>query len=238
MKLGAEDRKKVYVLIGLGVVAAYFVYSNLLSGPSIPAASAPATAAAAAPAPNAPAPASAPAAPVRTARAPSRNRGDEFHPVWSAKRPEDRPDPREVDPTIHWDLFAKVQEVPPAGGSRNLFQFTAAPPKEAPKQLAGAEPIVPVRLTYGPKAPAPPPPPPPAPPPPPIPLKFYGYSTAVVNGRKTAYFMDGDEIFLAAEGDTLKKRYKVVRIGPNAAVIEDLDVKRQQSVPLTEEGQG
>jgi hypothetical protein len=40
------------------------------------------------------------------------------------------------------------------------------------------------------------------------------------------------------EGDTLKKRYKIVRINPTSIVIEDLDAKRQQSVPLTPESAG
>ena len=34
MKLGAEDKKKVWALAALGVVAAYFVYSNVLSDSS------------------------------------------------------------------------------------------------------------------------------------------------------------------------------------------------------------
>ena len=44
MKLGAENRKQVMILCGLGVVAAYLVYSNLLSSDS-PASSTPAPAA-------------------------------------------------------------------------------------------------------------------------------------------------------------------------------------------------
>jgi len=84
----------------------------------------------------------------------------------------------------------------------------------------------------------PPAPPPPPPPPPPITLKFYGYSTAKDSGKKTAYLLDGEEIYLASEGDTLKRRYRIVRIATNSILIEDLDAKRQQSVPLTEEGVG
>ena len=40
------------------------------------------------------------------------------------------------------------------------------------------------------------------------------------------------------KGETLKRRYKIMRIGPTSILIEDLDAHRQQSVPLTEEGTG
>jgi len=74
-----------------------------------------------------------------------------------------------------------------------------------------------------------------APPPPPINLKYYGFSTARSNGKKMAFFLDGDVISLAAEGETVMKRYRVVRIGVNSVLMEDLESKRQQSLPLTED---
>ena len=43
------------------------------------------------------------------------------------------------------------------------------------------------------------------------------------------------EISVAAEGDTVKKRYRVVRIGVNSVLMEDTESKRQQSLPLTED---
>ena len=42
MKLGAENKKATYALGVLLVLLAYFMYSNLLSGPSTPSAPAPA----------------------------------------------------------------------------------------------------------------------------------------------------------------------------------------------------
>jgi hypothetical protein len=232
MKLNARTGLMVGALTLLG---GYSVYTNILSGPDIPAASA----ARPAVAPAAGIPAQPSPAQVRPARAPASRSGsmDEWKPKVLAKRPEERPDPKTIDPTLHWELFAKVQGVPAAGGSRNLFQFGTAPPKQA-VQLAGNEPQVHVFVPYGPKAPTPPGPPPPPPPPPPINLKFYGWSTTTAAGKRMGYFLDGEEILLAGEGDTLKRRYKIVRIGPTSVVIEDIDAKRQQSVPLTEEGQG
>ncbi len=87
----------------------------------------------------------------------------------------------------------------------------------------------------------PPPPPevakaePPKPPPPPIPLKFYGFVNPLKAGTKRAFFLEGDEIHVAAEGDIIKKRYKVVRIGVNSAVVEDTQFQHQQTLPLEEQ---
>ncbi len=233
MTLGTGDKKKVGMLAGLGLFAAYMVYSNLLSGPSAPpSGSAPRTAAPAAVQPAVSLPDTAPATRSGApARAGSR-RTEEFRPVVRSKRPEERVDPTKVNPTLRLELFARVQSVGMAGGSRNLFQFSTPPVKEVAK-LEGPEPFVKV----GPVQPPPPPPPAPPPPPPPISLKFYGYSASGSTGKKTAYFLDGEDILLGKEGDTLKKRYRIVRISPGAAVLEDTDAKRQQSVPLAEEAQ-
>ena len=123
--------------------------------------------------------------------------------------------------------------------SRNLFTFGVPPPPkvELPK---GAEPKIVPTTFVGPRqlpvvqnesareAPAPPPPP--------ITFKYYGYSTARANGKKTAFFLDGDEILVAGEGETVKRRYRVVRIGVSSVMMEDVESKRQQ--PLAAGGRG
>ena len=133
-----------------------------------------------------------------------------------------------IDPILRLDLLAKVQGVELAGGSRNLFQYGPPPVREA---LKGPEP----KVIPNPVVKAADDQPKPIPPPPPINLKYYGFSTGRVNGKKTAFFLDGDEISVAAEGDTVKKRYRVVRIGVNSVLMEDTESKRQQSLPLTED---
>ncbi len=63
-------------------------------------------------------------------------------------------------------------------------------------------------------------------------MKFFGYTTAFKQGNRRAFFLDGDEILVASEGDVLKKRYRVVRISANSVVMEDLDYKAEQTLPL------
>ena len=238
MKLGTENRTKVGFLAVLGLVAVYLLYTNVFSsqkgpggtpGPESERTSAPALPGAeGAPGQNTPR-VEAPRAPDSNRNA-SRGKNEEFHPVLHSKRPEDRVDPMSIDPILRLDLLGKVQGVELAGGSRNLFQYGPPPVKaelKGPEPKVVPQPVAPVlKADDQPK---------PIPPPPPINLKYYGFSTGRVNGKKTAFFLDGDEISVAAEGDTVKKRYRVVRIGVNSVLMEDTESKRQQSLPLTED---
>jgi len=141
-----------------------------------------------------------------------------------------QPDPGSIDPTLRLDLLARVQAVSLAGGVRNLFQFGSSPvTKPDPKITPVQSPIV---------AATPPPGPPPTPPPPPIPLKFYGYATPAPSGAKRVFFLDGEDIIVATEGQLVKSRYKLVRVGINSVVLEDVQFKHQQTLPLEEEKPG
>jgi hypothetical protein len=235
MTAGAKDKKKIVLLAALGLVLAWVVYSNLFSGPDIPAASNRPRERATADSPIIPTPGGSGGVTPASTRTRIRTGDSGFHPVLHPKDPKNRPDPNSIDPTLRRDRLEAVQAVELAGGARNLFQFGTAPVAKAelPK---GPEPVV--QPFVGPKPP-PPPPPTPAkaadPPPPPIPLKFYAFWVGKDNGKRTACFLDNDDIVMAAEGETLKRRYRVVRINPTSVVMEDTEVKKQQTLPLAEE---
>lgn len=236
MKLGA-DPKKSAILAVLMVVLIFVLYQNVFSGGEETS-----TAPAARPAATAP-PATgkqaAPAAPPPRLTAPrsavsqrAATNVQEFRPSLKPKRPEDRPDPAKVDPTLRLDLLAKLQTIHLAGGERSLFDFSAAPPPKVPDVK-----IVPKRPVLGPEPPPPPvsetkPVEPPKAPPPPIPLRFYGFIQPQTGGVKRAFFLNGEDIVVAAEGETIKSRYKVIRIGVSSAVLEDTQHKHQQTIQM------
>ena len=63
-------------------------------------------------------------------------------------------------------------------------------------------------------------------------MKYYGSSMPYPQGAKRAFFLDGDEMLFGFEGEVLKKRYRVVKIGVNSVVMEDLQYKSEQTLPL------
>jgi hypothetical protein len=161
------------------------------------------------------------------------NRIDEFHPSLKVKEGVDL---NGIDPTLHLDLLAKLHNLPMEGGARSVFKEGAPPPPPPTPVSVKPGPMVTTNTTPAPVTPAEPAGPPPPPPPTPIPLKFYGYATR--GSTKRAFFMDGDDIQIAGENDTIRNRYKIIKIGVNSAVVEDTTDKHQQTLPLEKELDG
>ena len=225
MKFGADPKKLAMlgVLVSLG---GYSIYTNLFSNSSSPRERRSTPAAT-------PAPMVRPGntTPVRRTATRGRN-SEEFRPSLR-RRAEDAIDPTTIDPTLRLDLLTKVQAVNVEGGSRNLFQFGAAPPPEAPEQEGPrVVPKTPEQLAKE-QEEANKPPTPAGPPP--INLKYYGYSNVRGEPRKKAFFLDGEDILVGAEGELVKKRYRVVRIGISSVVMEDTESKHQETLPLQAE---
>lgn len=165
-------------------------------------------------------------APRPTTRSAPRRGSDEFRPT--LKVPDDF-DLREVDPTLNLAKLEQVRAVGQAGGRRSLFEFYTPPPPPPPK----TPPIVPTEPKPElPKAVAPSKPV--TPPPPPIPVKFYGYAGKPGGTERRALFVDGEEIFIKAESELIRDRYKIVRINVNSAEVEDTVSKNRQTLPIVE----
>jgi hypothetical protein len=151
-------------------------------------------------------------------------------------------DPTKVDPTLGTQIMARLQGLHLEGGGRSLFDFgSVAAAADVPKgpliKPAKPKPSYPF---VGPRKPEPEVAKvePPKPPPPPIPLKFYGYEFSPKLGKKRAFFLEGEDIYIAAEGESMKSgKYRLIKIGVNSAVVEDIANKNQQSLPLVEEQQ-
>jgi hypothetical protein len=220
MKLGAEP-KKLAVLLALVALAAYLIYTNLISG--APAASPVQPRAAAMPSPAALAETGRPVVRAEAPRA-RQNRLQEFRPSLR-RRAVDLSEANTLEATLRLDLLDKLQKVAIEGGRRSLFDFGAAPLPKQPEPK-----IIPKPQTVEP--PPAPEPPPAKPRPPQIPLRFYGFTAPLPQGPKRAFFLDGDEILVGGEGEVLKMRYRVVRIGVNSVVVEDLQSKSEQTLPL------
>jgi hypothetical protein len=63
-------------------------------------------------------------------------------------------------------------------------------------------------------------------------LKFFGTKTDLRHQNRQGFFADGDEVYLASEGDLVANRYRILRIGDNSAEIEELGSKTRRQITL------
>ena len=128
----------------------------------------------------------------------------------------------QLDPTLRMGPMLVTESLVYSGSGRNIFSAASAP-VEIPKPIAPPRPKGPVAPVYT--------PPTGPPPPPPIDLKFFGTETSQ-NGQRRAFLLNGEDVFLASEGDIVKRRYKVDSIAANSIVVEDLTDNNKQTLPL------
>jgi hypothetical protein len=128
-----------------------------------------------------------------------------------------------LDPTLDLNLLRQSEETKYTGNGRNIFVAGAVPIEPAKKNgTTDVKDAVSATLRQ----------PPPTPPPPPITLKFFGFANRPGETKKV-FLSQGDDIFIAAEGDIVDRRYRVIHISPTTVDVEDVINNNRQSLPLT-----
>jgi hypothetical protein len=125
---------------------------------------------------------------------------------------------RSLDPTLRYDWLKASEDKKYEGNSRNIFRAEAEIPQPV-APVASQQPSEPVQ--QGP------------PPPPPINLKFFGFANNAGEPKKI-FLSQGEDVFIAREGDIVDRRYRVVHISPTSVEIEDVLNNNRQSIPLTQ----
>ena len=197
LRLGTENKRQVYLVIGLFAVILIIACVEILDtfGHSSPP------------------PVSVTAAPPPTPRAPA-----SATPAIDAQKLSNAG----LDPSLRLDKLALNESVVYAGTGRNIFSAESAPPP-IEKLAAGPRPGQP-GVNAAPAAPA-------QPRPPAIDLKYFGYTQANDKSLQ-AFFVHGEDIFLARSGEVVNHRYKVGIILPGSVEITDLGYNNTQRLPL------
>ena len=207
MKVGAENRTKLIAAVALGVLALGLAATRFLTffgGGSSDVTSASATHTV----PSATELSNQPAQPTSRNNSRTRSTGKKASGASS------------LDPSLHLDLLKASEDTKYEGTGRNIFRvFVEPPPRIVKNPVLDQQPVAQS-------------PPPPAPPPP-INLTFYGFATPT-GGTKRIFLAQGEDVFIAKEGDIVDRRYKVVRISQNAVEILDVLSNNRQSIPLTQ----
>jgi len=223
MKPVADNRKKTLTAAALGVVALIcivYAYNTLFGGPSSPApVAAPAST-------TAEAPAATPATNSSTTRNTSVKAtmpGGNAPGVAATKMATTS---SSLDPTLDETAMLRTESLEYSGTGRNIFSaIYVPPPPPIPTNMPKARP--------GPVLPPPPPPPPPTCPPtcPPINLKFFGTAKRI-NGQMQAFLLQGEDVYLASQGDIVARKYKIVSIAATNIQVTDLQNSNTQTLTL------
>jgi len=129
-----------------------------------------------------------------------------------------------LDPTLKLELLATAEQTQYEGSGRNIF-VSQPDPVAIPKPVAAAATDENKDDTYI---------PPVAPPPPPIPLKFFGFASKPGEPKKI-FLSQGEDVWVAGEGEIVNRRYKVVRITPTSVEMQDVvNSGPPQNIPLTQ----
>jgi hypothetical protein len=161
-------------------------------------------------------PAAAPSPVVQTATAPPAKKASTRGKNSSKKTNRA---PSSLDPELRYDWLKASEDTKYEGTGRNIFKAQA----EIPQPVADAN----TDKSEAETGPAPPPPPPP------INLKFFGFANKPGEAKRI-FLSQGEDVFIASEGETVDRRYKVMHISPTSVEIEDEMNNNRQSIPLTQ----
>jgi hypothetical protein len=117
-------------------------------------------------------------------------------------------------------LLKESEDTKYSGNGRNIFA-AAAEPIPAPIAPGATDQA---KAQYVPPTP---------PPPPPILLKFFGFANKP-GEPKRVFLSQGEDVFVASEGDIVDRRYRVLHISATSVEIEDILNNNRQSIPLTQ----
>lgn len=127
-----------------------------------------------------------------------------------------------LDPTLDLKLLNQTEEIKYAGNGRNIFVAGSMAQIE-PTRGNGTTDKEEAKGVQAPPLP---------PAPPPITLRFFGFANRPGETKKV-FLAQGEDIFIAAEGDIVDRRYRIVRILPMSVDVEDVLNNNRQSLPLT-----
>jgi hypothetical protein len=139
---------------------------------------------------------------------------------------------KDIDPTIHLEKLSQFEPGTPLN-SRNMFSLEAqaapvmpnqsARHQSAPKPMSSANAgstsgggisRSPVVSSFN------------------INLKFIGFALNPIQKTRQGFFADGEDVYLASEGQLVANRYRVIHIGDASAEIEEVTSKTRRQISL------
>ena len=128
------------------------------------------------------------------------------------------------NPQLHKDEVERARKTEYKSTGRNIFSEIAPPPPEPPHR--------PKPEPSGPKQEVPPPTPKVTP----LPVKFFGYGTVPNGTSRRAFFTDGEDVYIVAEGEVLLNRFRILKVGNASLEYEEISSGLHGSANLEDQG--
>jgi hypothetical protein len=149
------------------------------------------------------------------------SRPSEIAPVVSSADEKFRPIAVE-NPALKLELLERLKKLQYQGSHRNIFSSVAPPSASTAPPPSIAPP--PLTTSTGPSGPAPLV----------IPANFYGFVTDVQTGRRQAFFMEGENVYIVSVGELLLGRYRLIQIGNSSVELEETATGRRATLTMEE----
>jgi hypothetical protein len=123
------------------------------------------------------------------------------------------------EPDLRLDLLEQIHQSQYRGTHRDIFSGQPLPPPP-PKTTPGG-----LVNTSNPNVPA-------GPPPVQLPAQFFGYANRAGSSNRVAFFLNGDNVLVVAEGDVFLGNFRLLHIGNDSAEVQEISSGRRAVVPL------
>ncbi len=127
------------------------------------------------------------------------------------------------NPQLHIDQVEKARKTEYKSRGRNIFSRELPPPPRPKTPVPDPKiPIVPP-IPERPKVS-------------PLPVKFFGFGTVPNGTIRLAFFSDGEDVYVVAEGELLLNRFRILRIGNANLEYEEVSSGLRGTANLEEQG--
>jgi hypothetical protein len=216
MKLGTENKRQVYLAVGLIIaiiVVAIYEYGGSAKTNT--------TASMAKTGTRTTQPKSATNALVPTVKGPANAAAQDAQSGPAAEKVASL----NLDPALQLQRLSYTESIYYEGRGRNIFSMDSVPMAPIEETLASARPNAAAEVKKSafdyeiPEAP-------------PIDLKYFGYTVGKDKVYK-AFFVKGDDIFIARTGEIVNRVYKIGNITATGVEVTDLGHNNTRTVPIT-----
>ena len=127
------------------------------------------------------------------------------------------------NPSLHKEGVERARKTEYRSSGRNIFSRELPPPPPPLHPKPDPKPPILPPIKVEPKVA-------------PLPVKFFGFGTVPNGTKRIAFFSDGEEVYVVAEGELLLNRFRILRIGNANLEYEEVSSGLRGTANLEEQG--